>query len=41
MTNGTNASHVNVGFATDVLYVVSNAHVFCKIESEVFCSSRE
>ena len=41
MTNGANASYVNVDFALDVLYMHVNSHVICKIESEVFCSSRE
>ena len=41
MTNGANASNVNVGFAADVLYMRVNSHVICKMESEVFCSSRE
>ena len=41
MTNGANASYVNVGFVTDVLYMCVNSHVICKMESEVFCSNRE
>ena len=41
MTNGTNASYVNVKFAADVLFMRVNSHVICKMESEVFCSSRE
>ena len=41
MTNGGNASYVNVYFAADVLYMLVNFHVICNIESEVFCSSRE
>ena len=41
MTNGANASHVNVDFAADVLYMRVNFHVFCEMESEVFCSSSE
>ena len=40
MTNGANASYVDVDFAADVLYMRANSHVICKIESEVFCSSR-
>ena len=41
MTNGANASYVNVGFVEDVLYIHGNSRVGCKIESEVFCISRE
>ena len=41
MTNGANASYVNVDFATDVLYMLINSHVTCKMEYEVSCSSRE
>ena len=41
MTNGANASYVNVNFAAYVLYMRVNSHVICKMESEVFCSSRE
>ena len=41
MTNGANASYVNVSFAADVLYMRVNSHVICKIESEVFCGGRE
>ena len=41
MTNGANASYVNVYFAADVLYMRVNSHVICKIEFEVFCCSRE
>ena len=36
MTNGANASYVNVDFAVDVLYMRVNSHVICKMESEVF-----
>ena len=41
VTNGTNASYVNVDFVAYVLYMRANSHVICKMESEVFCSSRE
>ena len=41
MTNGANALYVNVDFVADVLYMRINSHVICKMESEVFCSSRE
>ena len=41
VTNGANASYVKVGFAAYVLYMRVNYHVICKMESEVFCSSRE
>ena len=40
MTNGANALYVIVSFETDVLYMLVNSQVNCKIES-VFCSSRE
>ena len=36
MTNGANASYVNVSFAADVLYMHVNFHVICKIEFNVF-----
>ena len=39
--NGANALYVNVRFEADVLYMLVNSHVMCKIESKVFCSSRE
>ena len=39
--NGANALYVNAKFAAYVLYMRVNSHVICKIESEVFCSSRE
>ena len=39
--NGGNALYVNVDIAADVLYMRVNSHVICKIESKVFCSSRE
>ena len=41
MTNGANASYVNVDFAAYVLYMRVDIHVICKMESEVSCSSRE
>ena len=41
MTNGANASYVNVNFVVYVLYMRMNSHVICKMESEVHCSSRE
>ena len=41
MTNGANALYVNVCLAEDVLYMRVNSHVICKMESDVFCSSRE
>ena len=41
VTNGANASYVNVDYAADILYMHINSHVICKMESEVFCSSRE
>ena len=41
VTNGANASYVNLDLAAYVLYMRVNSHVICKIESEVFCSSRE
>ena len=41
VTNGSNASYVNVCFAAYVLYMRVNSHVICKMESEVFCSSSE
>ena len=41
LTNGANASYVNVSFAADVLYMRVNSHVICKMKSNVFCSSRE
>ena len=41
MTNGANASYVNVIFVADVLYMRVDSHVICIMESEVFCSSRE
>ena len=41
MTNGANAPYVNVDFGAYVLYIRVNSHVICKVESEVFCSSRE
>ena len=41
VTNGANVSYVNANFAADVLYIRVNSHVICKMESEVFCSSRE
>ena len=41
VTNGVNASHVNVNFAADVLYIQVNPHVICKMESEVFCCCRD
>ena len=41
MTNGANASYVNVDIVADALYIRANSHVICKIESEVACSSRE
>ena len=41
MTNGANASYVNVILLADALCMRFNSHVTCKIESEVFCSSRE
>ena len=41
MTNGANASYVNVGFAADVLYMHVNSHAISKMESEISCSSRE
>ena len=37
----TNASHVNVSFAADVLYMRVNYNAICDIESKVFCSSGE
>ena len=40
MTNGANASYVNVDFAADVLYMRINSKVICKIASEVLCSCR-
>ena len=40
MTNGANSSYVNGCFAADVLYMRANSHVICKIDFEVFCSSR-
>ena len=40
MTNGANASYVNVDFAADVLYMCVNSHVICKMQSQDFCSSR-
>ena len=36
VTNGANASYVNVCFAADVLYMRVNSHVICKMESKVF-----
>ena len=36
MTNGANASYVNVNFAAYVLYMRFNSHVICKMEYEVF-----
>ena len=36
MTNGANASYVNVYIAADVLYMRVNSHVICKMESEFF-----
>ena len=36
MTNGANASYVNVYFAANVLYMRVNSHAICKMESEVF-----
>ena len=39
--NGANAFYVDVGFAADVLYMLVNSHVICKIKSEVFYSSKE
>ena len=41
MTNEANVLYVSVDFAADVSYMCVNSHVICKIESEVFCSSRE
>ena len=41
VTNGTNASYVNVDLAADVLYMRVKSHVICKMESEVFRNSRE
>ena len=40
MTNGANASYVNVNIAVDALYMLDNSHVICKMETEVLCSSR-
>ena len=31
MTNGANASYVNLDFAADVLYMRVNSHVICEI----------
>ena len=41
MTNGANASFVNVNFAAYALYMRVNSHVICKMESGIFYSSRE
>ena len=41
MTNGANALYVNVNFAVDDMNMCVNSHVNCKMESEVFCSSKE
>ena len=41
MTNGVNASYVNVRFAAYVLYMSANSYVICKMESEVSCIGRE
>ena len=41
VTNGANASYVNVDFVADVLYMRVNSHVIGKMEYEVFCSSKE
>ena len=41
VTNGANASYVNVSFAAYVLFISDNSHVICKMESEVFCGSKE
>ena len=38
MTNGANASYVNVNLAADVLHTRVNSHVICKMESEVFAA---
>ena len=36
MTNGINASYVNVDLAADVLYMHVNTHFICKMESRLF-----
>ena len=36
-----NVLYINVSLASDVLDMYVNSHVICKIESDVFCSSRE
>ena len=41
MTNGANVSYFNVNFAADVLYMHVNSHFIGRIESKVFCGSRE
>ena len=41
MTNGANASYVNVDYVADVLYMRVNSHVTCMVESEVFFCNME